>query len=270
MPNVSAFLDTDALDPVVPALIHPRTGAVVSYPDLLSRVRCIGNGLQEAGIRVGDRVCIYLDSSPEYLISYFAIWRIGAVAVPANIVYKEGELLHALRDSGCSGIICGSASKEIISQVKDKLPGLSCIIMTGDAPSGYRSWDALLEKKPVTMRPVWCDFNDPCQLQYTAGTTGRPKGAVLTHGNWIAALEAEREVLSFVKGDVYLGIYPMGHVGVSWGIAALRAGGTFVIMERFNEEEYLQYCRDYRVTVLSGMPPVIHRLTGAPPEQRNI
>jgi long-chain acyl-CoA synthetase len=265
MPNITTFLDTDALNPAVPALIHPGTGAVVSYPDLVSRVSCIGKGLQEAGIGMGDRVCIYLDSSPEYLISYFAIWRIGAVAVPANIVYKEGELLHALNDSGCSALICSSASEEIIGRVKGRVPGLTCIIMTGDAPPGYHSWNALLEKKPAYMRPVWCDFNHPCQLQYTAGTTGRPKGAVLSHGNWIAALEAEREVLSFVKGDVYLGIYPMGHVGVSWGISALRAGGTFVIMERFSEEEYLKYCRDYRVTVLAGMPPVIHRLTDAPP-----
>ncbi|MGD9491574.1 MAG: class I adenylate-forming enzyme family protein, partial [Methanoregulaceae archaeon] len=208
--------------------------------------------LLEAGIEKGDRVCIFLDSSPEYLFSYFAIWRIGAVAVPANIVYREGELAHVLEDSGAKALLYCPKGSEVVQAAAELVP----------VPVRIR---ADLAGTADTVPPVHCAFDDICQLQYTAGTTGRPKGAVLTHGNWIAALEAEKDVLELRKGDVYLGIYPMGHVGISWGLSVLRAGGTYVGIERFNETEYLDLCNRYRVTVLSGMPPVIHGLCQAPP-----
>jgi long-chain acyl-CoA synthetase len=115
------------------------------------------------------------------------------------------------------------------------------------------------------MRATNCALDDLCHLQYTAGTTGKPKGAMLTHGNWITALDAEREALRLHPDDVYLGIYPMGHVGFSWGISVLRAGGTYVMMERFELDRYLALARQYKVTVLAGMPPVIHSLVHASP-----
>ncbi len=120
-------------------------------------------------------------------------------------------------------------------------------------------------RHPTSMRAVNCAMDDLCHLQYTAGTTGKPKGAMLTHGNWMTALDAEREALRLRPDDVYLGIYPMGHVGLSWGLAVLRAGGTFVMMERFEPEHYLLLAEKYQVTVLAGMPPVIHSLVHSAP-----
>jgi long-chain acyl-CoA synthetase len=265
MPNVTTFLDNHARGPPVVALRVPHTGESLTYAELLEQSCRLGNGLLLRGITKGDRVCIYLDSSPRYLVSYFALWRIGAVAVPANIVYKADELAHVLRDSGARGLVCaGGPSTSIAGEALKAVPEVEVVIRTGDGPIG-EPWDCVLSDAPPHLPATHCRFDDPCQLQYTAGTTGRPKGAILTHGNWMAALDAEREVLSLRRGDVYLGIYPMGHVGVSWGIAALRAGGTYLIMERFSEKEYLEYCSDYGVTVLAAMPPVIHTLTEAPP-----
>ncbi len=93
---------------------------------------------------------------------------------------------------------------------------------------------------------------------------------MLTHGNWMAAMDNEREVLGYREDDVYLGIYPMAHVGVSWGISALRAGATWVIMGRFSLDEYIRLTETYQATVIAGMPPVIHSLLRTPPgtEQR--
>jgi long-chain acyl-CoA synthetase len=227
-------------------------------------VQRLASALVARGISRGDRVCIYLDSCPEYLISYFALWRVGAVAVPANIVLREGELRYLLQDSGSRGIICNQQGGCVVEAVKSSAPLLDVVICTGDPYEGMLSWDQLLKEEPDFLDAVPCGFDDICQLQYTSGTTGRPKGAILTHGNWMAALEAEKEVLSLRPGDIYLGIYPMGHVGVSWGISVLRAKGTYVIMERFSEVEYLRRVREYGVTVLSGMPPVIHGLCHAP------
>ncbi|HUU76160.1 MAG TPA: AMP-binding protein [Methanoregulaceae archaeon] len=254
MPNITSFFDNNALDSKVPALISPRTGETFGFPQFNERVMGLTSVLIDGGIKKGDRVCIFLDSSPEYLFSYFAIWRIGAIAVPANIAYREGELIYVVENSGSRAIIHdGVKGIQMMEKACVRLPGLEVEVRADLAGSA--------EYIP----PAYCAFDDICQLQYTAGTTGRPKGAVLTHGNWMAALEAEKDVLELRKGDVYLGIYPMGHVGVSWGISVLRAGGTYVIMERFSEQEYLDLCRQNKVTVLAGMPPVIHGLCQAPP-----
>ena len=93
------------------------------------------------------------------------------------------------------------------------------------------------------MRAANCAMDDLCHIHTRPAPTGKPKGAMLSHGNWMTALDAEREALRLRPDDVYLGIYPMGHVGLSWGIAVLRAGGTFVMMERFNPNGYLALAR---------------------------
>lgn len=88
---------------------------------------------------------------------------------------------------------------------------------------------------------------------------------MLTHGNWMTALDTERDALRLRPVDTYLGIYPMGHVGLSWGLATIRAGGTYVILERFDLERYLSLADLYEATILAGMPPVIHSLIHAAP-----
>jgi len=268
MPNFTTFLDVNThYFPVKAALIFPARGEHYTYRDLLDRVNRLGNGLKRLGVRKGDRVCIYLPSCPETLISYFAIWRMGGVCVPANIVLKKDEITHIIRNSEAGTVITNEAGyRDVILQLKSEMSALRNIIIVGDKDlgEGTVSWRSLLESSPE-LRAENCGFDDLCQLQYTAGTTGLPKGAMLTHGNWMAAVEAEGWVLGLNESDVYLGFYPMAHVGVSWGISTLKAGGTFIIMERFDLEKYLKQAAQYRATVLSSMPPVLHTLVNSPP-----
>ncbi len=264
MPNVTTLLDAKSVPAAKPGLICPTRNETYSYGELRSEMNRIGLGLSGLGIKKGDRVCIYLDSSPEYLISYFAIWRIGAVAVPTNIVYRGEEVLHAINDAGASAVITDGQGADIVAAIRCNAPTLSSIICTGGIRDGSVSWESI-PPAPVAMRAANCAADDVCHIQYTAGTTGKPKGAMLSHGNWMTALDAEREALRLRPDDVYLGIYPMGHVGISWGLSMLRAGSTYVMMERFDLEQYLSYAEQYKVTVLAGMPPVIHSLVHAPP-----
>ena len=262
MSNVTTLLDAKSVPEAKAALVCPSRNETYSYKKLRDEMNRVGSGLLSLGIKKGDRVCIYLDSSPEYLISYFAIWRIGAVAVPTNIVYQGEELLHAVSDAGACAIITDRNGAGVVAGVQKNAPGLVHIICVGGTGTGVIAWESF-PPAPASMRAVNCAMDDLCHLQYTAGTTGKPKGAMLTHGNWMTALDAEREALRLLPDDVYLGIYPMGHVGLSWGLAVLRAGGTFVMMERFEPEHYLALAEKYRVTVLAGMPPVIHTLIHA-------
>src|SRR5690606_17009749 len=206
----------------------------------------------------------YLESSPEYLITYLALWRIGAVAVPTNRVYREAEVLYALRDAGAAAVVTDVEGAALVGRIRDQAPALRQVIAVDGEAAGATSWTELLQASP-DLRATNCRFDDLCQIQYTSGTTGKPKGAMLTHGNWIAAMDAERDVLGLTSDDVYLGIYPMGHVGISWGLSTLRAGGTYVVMERFDLDRYLALAREYQATVVAGMPPVIHSLIQTPP-----
>ena len=242
----------------------PRGTRPSSYGRLRDEMNRVGLGLLSLGVKKGDRVCIYLDSSPEYLVSYFAIWRIGAVAVPTNIVYRGKELLHVINDAGACTVITDLQGAGIIGTIRKEAPTISHIICTSGSCDGSVAWDSF-PPAPENTRAANCSAEDLCHIQYTAGTTGRPKGAMLTHGNWMTALDTERDALRLRPVDVYLGIYPMGHVGLSWGLAVIRSGGTYVMMERFEPERYLALARQYRVTVLAGMPPVIHSLVHSPP-----
>jgi long-chain acyl-CoA synthetase len=264
MSNITTLLDAKSVPSAKIALICPSRNESYSYGKLRDEMNRIGNGLLNLGVKKGDRVCIYLDSSAEYLISYFAIWRIGAVAVPTNIVYRGEELLHAINNAGAVVVITDAHGGEVVSGIRAQSPTVSHVICTSSPCTGSVAWTSL-PKAPAGMRAVNCVSDDLCQIQYTAGTTGKPKGAMLSHGNWMSALDAEREALRMRPEDVYLGIYPMGHVGISWGLAMLRAGGTYVMMERFGLEQYLTLTEKYNVTVLAGMPPVIHSLNSAPP-----
>ena len=96
MSNITTLLDAKSVPAEKVALICPTRDETYTYKKLRDEMNRIGLGLVNLGVKKGDRICIYLDSSPEYLISYFAIWRIGAVAVPTNIVYRGEELLHAI------------------------------------------------------------------------------------------------------------------------------------------------------------------------------
>ena len=264
MSNVTTLLDAKSVPSARAALVCPSRDETYSYGRLRSEMNRIGLGLLDCGVKKGDRVCIYLDSSPEYLVSYFAIWRIGAVAVPANIVYRSGELLHAVNDAGASAIITAGEGAGVVESIRPDAPTLSAVICSGGPCRDSVAWESFPEA-PEAMRAANCATTDLCHIQYTAGTTGTPKGAMLTHGNWMTALDAEREALRIRMDDVYLGIYPMGHVGISWGLSVLRAGGTYVMMERFELGRYLALAEQYRVTVLAGMPPVIHSLVHSPP-----
>jgi long-chain acyl-CoA synthetase len=128
MSNVTTLLDAKSVPAAKAALICPTRNETYSYGKLRDEMNRIGKGLVTLGVKKGDRVCIYLDSSPEYLISYFAIWRIGAVAVPTNIVYRGEELLHAINDAGTSAIITDSQGVNVVSAIRHNAPTLSHII----------------------------------------------------------------------------------------------------------------------------------------------
>lgn len=265
MVNFTSFLDSNAIyygDK--PALVYPKCEETISHRALLDKVNSLALELKSLGVGKGDRVVVITGNRPETIISYLAIWRMGAIAVPANPDFKSEELTYIMSDSEPRAVIAlDFVCTDVLPKVNYDFNKVAIISLSG--VGNTYSLNTMIKASSPKIRPENCSLDDLCQIQYTSGTTGKPKGAMLTHGNWMAAVEAERWVLKLTDEDVYLGFYPHFHVGVSWGITALRYGATFIMMERFNLDEYLRLARDYKVTVLSGMPPVLHSLVHAPP-----
>ena len=242
MLNITTFLDANSKRLDKKVLYNPRTGEEYNSGEILSIVSEIGRQLKSQYVHEGDRVIIYLDNSCEYLFSLFAIWRIGAIAIPTNRIFTKSELDYIINDSQAKLVITDEEAEDI------------------DIPT-YIPKNISEYKNCEVLDAFNTDWDDLCQLQYTSGTTGKPKGAMLTHGNYFTAIHNECDVLTLKQDDVFLGIYPMAHVGLSWAIAALRAAAYYILIEQFNLDEYLELCESEKVTVLTGMPPVIHSLT---------
>ena len=243
MLNITTFLDANSKRLDKDVLYNPTTGNKYNSSEILSIISEIGRNLKDLGVEKGDRILIYLKNSEEYLFSLFAIWRIGAIAIPTNRIMTAKELEYIISDSNAELMITDSAAENIVD-IETYIP---------QNITNFKNCEILLAENT--------DWDDLCQLQYTSGTTGKPKGAMLTHGNYFTAIHNECDVLTLKQDDVYLGIYPMAHVGLSWSISALRAAAYYILMEQFNIDDYLELCETEKVTVLTGMPPVIHSLT---------
>ena len=246
MLNITTFLDANACRLNKDVFYCPQRNLKYNSSEILSIVSEIGRIIKGKGVQKGDRVLIYLNNSPEYLFSLFAIWRIGCIAIPTNRILTATELQYIINDADAKLIISDEEAKEILSQ------------LTIDY---YIAEDCDSFKDSEVLPAELTNWDDLCQLQYTSGTTGKPKGSMLTHGNWFTAIHNSCDVLTLKQNDVFLGIYPMAHVGISWAISALRAGALYIMMEFFEINEYLELCDEEKVTVLTGMPPVIHTLT---------
>ena len=253
MLNITTFLDANARRLDKDVFYCPSRGLRYNSNEILHIISGIGQSLKDKGIEKGDRVLIYLNNSPEYLFSLFAIWRIGAIAIPTNRILTPSELNYMINDSDAKMIITDDDAKETVKELNTH----SYII---------ESCESFKESK--ILAPEETEWDDLCQLQYTSGTTGKPKGSMLTHGNWFTAIHNACDVLTYKENDTFLCIYPMAHVGILWAIAALRAAALTITMDFFEINEYLELCEDENVTVLSGMPPVIHTLTNLEEEKR--
>ena len=243
MLNITTFLDANSKRLDKKVLYNPKTGEKYTSGEILSIVSEIGRNLKSMEIHKGDRIIIYLNNSCEYLFSLFAVWRIGAIAIPTNRVFTASELEYIITDSQAKLMITDNDAKDLID-INTYIP---------KNLNDFKDCE-ILDAQDT-------DWDDLCQLQYTSGTTGKPKGAMLTHGNYFTAIHNECDVLTLKQDDIFLGIYPMAHVGLSWAIAALRAAAYYILIEQFNFDEYIELCEKEKVTVLTGMPPVIHSLT---------
>lgn len=232
------------------ALSVASTGQDLTYSELDAEVDSVAAGLQTLGLRPGDRVAVALPNIPQFVFSYLGILRAGGVVVPLNIMLTAVEMNRVLADSGTRFVI---AAPPFTGTAEEAIAGgteVERLISTD-------GWEVFPSGGRPTSTDV--DADDIAILAYTSGTTGQPKGAMLSHGNLLANLDQQMQVPEAVtEDDVLFLTLPMFHIfglNVPLGLLIMN-GASGVLVERFEPVEALRLIAHYKATVLFGAPPM--------------
>jgi len=250
----------------------PQRDAVIagdvrlSFATLEDRVGRIAGGLREAGIRRGDRVALLLDNGWEFVASLLACNRLGAICVPLGIRQRRAELEFLLTDCGASALIHEAALAGNVPPAQD-VPTLRRRFFVGGAPDGADPFDSLFSSEAA---PVSAEIGeeDVAVILYTSGTTGRPKGAMLTHFGIIQSSLAFSRCLDFTEAERALAPIPLSHVSGLVGIfyATLIAGGALVAMRAgYKVPDLLRTAARERITY-TIMVPALYTLAVMQPD----
>lgn len=243
-----------------------------TYREMVSMVNCIANGLYNLGLRKGEKICLLTTNRPEYTVTFIAASSIGLIASPMNPAYKEREIGYQLENAEASAILIQRELLPLLQTVltQKSLPKLKHIIVTGEStPEGMPqaiTWGTLLRESSSELPPkVEISGDDLVALPYSSGTTGLPKGVMLTHRNLTTNNLQFTTSLQTDVSDVALIFLPFYHIyGVMLTGSFLACGGTQVLMERFDLLQSLELCEKYGVTYYFAVPPIIVALANAP------
>ncbi len=238
-----------------------RAGALavddLTYTDLHAGARRVARRLHERGVRTGDRVAIYSENRLGFAFAYLAALRLGAIAVPMNVLYRANDLAHALSDARPAVIACSASVVPFAEQANS---GNATVVDVADV----ESWARTSEIRPYdsTERP---QPDDVALIVYTSGTTGTAKGAMLSHGNLAAIASQVIAAWRWQACDTLLLALPLFHVhGLIAGLtASLCAGGRVVLRERFDARDALERLGGGDVTMFFGVPTMYVRLLEA-------
>jgi long-chain acyl-CoA synthetase len=213
--------------------------AELTYAELDAASACVAGMLRARGLRPGDRVGVMLPNVPAFAMAYYGVLRMGGVVVPMNPLLKAREVDHYVSDSGAALVLDDPAA------------------LPGDAEPDF----AIAER----------DEHDTAVILYTSGTTGRPKGAELTHRNLVMNVEVMRDLLSVEADDVILGALPLFHsFGQTCGLnTAVASGACLALLPRFVPGDVLDIVERRRVTVFEGVPTMYAALLHQPGRERH-
>jgi acyl-CoA synthetase (AMP-forming)/AMP-acid ligase II len=247
-----------------PALIDGPSGRRITYAQLGGLVaRCAG-GLARRGLRRGDAVGIFSPNLPEYAVVFHGVALAGGTSTTVNPLYTEEELAFQLRDAGARFLVTVPALLERALPAAQHAGVEEVFVIGGEgAATPFAALlDGAASAPAIELDPAAALVS----LPYSSGTTGLPKGVMLTHRNLLANVVQVQSVRPFAPGDVALGILPFFHIygQLVFLNLALREGVTVVTMPRFDLEQYLSLSEEHRATVGYVAPPLVLALAKQP------
>lgn len=246
------------------AFKNQSTGVEYSYSRIYRMVGHLAMRLQkEFGIEHGQRVAVLANNEFEYIPLFYALQRLGAIMVPVNFHFTARELSHILKDSSPELLVYQAEFEAIVAQTPDSLVPAKKMTWSGD--------NSLVEglcgpEQGETECCMHAQFEDPCMILYTSGTTGFPKGAVITHKMifWNAVNTSLRLDLS--QKDVQLAFLPLFHTS-GWNVLLtpfVHRGAKTVFIKKFDPDLVVQLCEKEKVTILFGVPTTMDMMARSP------
>ncbi len=247
-----------------PALIDGPSGRTLTYAQLVEAVRRVAAGLAERGFRKGDAFAIWLPNAPEYAVAFYAVSLAGGVSTTANPLYTADELANQLNDSHARFLLTAPPLLERARAAADR-SGVEEIFVLGEA-EGATPFAELLASKGEPPKVEIDPANDLVTLPYSSGTTGLPKGVMLTHRNIVANLCQGDTLLVEDDQERVIAVLPLYHI---YGLSVLMCGvvwkgATLVTMPRFDLEEFLRLLQEQHITRAFLVPPIILALAKHP------
>ena len=229
----------------------------LTFAELDERVNRLANALADRGVGRGDQVAVLMYNSLEVVESFFACQKLGACPVPVNFRLAPSELAYILEDSGSVAVLTDGQLTSLALEATASLDAVRFVATTGETVPGSESYEELLASGTSEAPDVEVSEEDLAFLMYTSGTTGRPKGAMLTHQNlvcntinWVMEMEAR-------SGDVWLSGLPLFHIGgVNGLLPFIYVAGTCIITPStgFDPEESLRLLKQYQPDMCYFVP----------------
>jgi acyl-CoA synthetase (AMP-forming)/AMP-acid ligase II len=247
-----------------PALIEGPTGRKFTYSQLADAISIAAYNLQQRGFKKGDVFGILSPNCPEYGIAFHAVATLGGLVTPINPLYTKHEIAHQLKDSGARFLVTVPSCVEKASEAVKKAQ-IEELFVFGEAPDAT-PFDSLLvdngRAEQVEINPL----EDLVALPYSSGTTGLPKGVMLTHHNLVSNICQMEGLCYFSETDTLICVLPLFHI---YGLVVvlnmgLYTGATIVTMPRFELESFLQAVQDYDVSLAHLVPPIVLALSKHP------
>jgi len=260
----------------IPQLLHGRVtqapekvflfsqadGRQFTYSQFADAVDRTAALLREKGIQKGDVVSLLMPNSAEYVIAYFACWKLGAVAGPVNSLLKSQELTYIISNSEAKALLVSSEFLPMVEPLLDKWPSLSAVVLFDNEA------DATKDISTGNLQIPGIAADDEAIIIYTSGTTGKPKGCLLTHQNVIANAKQISDWLGFGVADRLLTVMPLFHMNAVsvTTMAALYAGGSTVVSPRFSASRFWQIISDYQITSFGSVATMLSMLLTTYPD----
>lgn len=255
--NIDSFADK-------PALIDGPSGRGLTYGQLYQDIQRFARGLHRQGFSRGDVFAIYCPNLPEYAVVFFGVAMLGGINTTINPLYTVDELARQLNDANAKYLLTIPMFIEN-AQAAAQQSNVEAVFVIGEA-DGASTYSSLLQDEGKLPRVPLNPLKDIVVLPYSSGTTGLPKGVMLTHYNLIANVCQFREIAAITERDNLIGILPFFHI---FGMVVIMAYGllqrsTVITMPRFELEQFLQLLQDHAITRSYLVPPIVLALAKSP------
>ena len=262
-------------------------GTGITFKELDGLVDKFAAALQSFGVQKGDRVAIYMPNIPQFVIAYYGTLRAGGVVVACSPLYKDREIAHILKDAGARVIVAwdklypfvqavkteANLTNVVTTSVRDYLPPALRLLSPLKGVKSYpcpgaRDMKALLQETREPPKPVQIDpRKDLALLQYTGGTTGIPKGAMLTHYNLVVNVEQVKSWVVLQPGDTHLSVLPLFHIfGMTVAMnSPIYQGSTMIMLPDPRDiHGVINAIEKYRPAIFPGVPTMYIALINSP------